>query len=137
MQNVKFVDARHIETLEQYGSALVASTASLKALELFHVVADNKGLFNEVEKITANNILAQLKHLFILYKNQMLNIKERSSFNEDDSIRAFRKEYPDVKIPRKKKNVKQPKEQQNGQSTPSDVERTSDGTDERVNDLNL
>lgn len=119
MQNVKLVDARNLETIEQYGAALLASMRSLEAIKGFHMVALKIGILDDKEIMEANNILAQIDHLWILYRKQVENVVERTNLNEDAAIKELERLYPDIKIPRKKKNLK---EKKNAKATPTNAE---------------
>jgi len=107
MKDFQAVDSEDVNTLEQYGAALLASIASLRTLENYQEVALSKGLLDEDEVECSKGIIWELKRLLGLYKTQVHNIKDRTKdFNEDEVIENFRRIMPGIEIPRKQKNVK-------------------------------
>lgn len=112
MKDAIFVSAENLTTLEQYGAALISSVISLKSLEGFHYAAFNKGLLDEDEAETGKTICWEIQRLLQLYKTQVENILDRTELNEEEIIQSLRDMVPNIKIPRKKKNVKkkEPKE---------------------------
>lgn len=127
MQKLQFFDAHLIETKEQYGSCLVMSVNSLKALKLIHDVAQRKGILDEQEAVTAFEIDGKINDLFALYKKQVENIEEDTQFNTDQCMKELYKVAPELKIPRKRRNAakdlkKQMKEEDVTVVSPSAIE---------------
>lgn len=110
MQDVRFVDPEKIETLEDYGAAIISGMVSLKSLARFHMIADEKGLFEEDEQETGKTICWEIQRLLMLYKTQLENIMERTPIDEAKVIESLRNMMPDLKIPRKRKYTKKKKE---------------------------
>lgn len=110
MKDIKFVNAEELSTLEEYGTALLSSLISLKTLEAFHIAAFNKGILDEDEAETGKTIVWEIHRLIALYKTQIENVLDRTELNQDDVIAGLKAMMPNVKIPRKKKNIKKPKE---------------------------
>lgn len=106
MKDVKFVSAEDLSSLEEYGASLISSMISLKTLESFHIAAFNKGLLDEDEAEIGKTICWEIQRLMSLYKTQVENVLDRTELNEDAVLDSLRKMIPDVKIPRKRKNVK-------------------------------
>lgn len=111
MKDIKFVNAEDLSTLEEYGTALLSSLISLKTLQAFHIAAFNKGLLDQDEAETGKTILWEIDRLIALYKTQIENILDRTELNQDDIIAGLKSMMPNVKIPRKKKNVKKEKKE--------------------------
>ncbi len=120
MKEIQFVNAEDLQTLEQYGASLLSSMISLRTLEGFHIAAFNKGLLDEDEAETGKTICWEVQRLMSLYKTQIENILDRTELKEQDVIDALRGMMPNVKIPRKRKNVKKVKE--NGKTSTKDVD---------------
>ncbi len=116
MKDIQFVNAEDLETLEQYGAALLSSMISLRTLESFHIAAFNKGLLDEDEAETGKTICWEIHRLMALYKTQIENILDRTELSEKEVIDSLRAMMPGVKIPRKRKNVK--KDKTNGEAIP-------------------
>lgn len=106
MENLVFVNAENISNLEEYGAALLSSLVSLKTLEAFHIAAFNKGLLDEDEAETGKTICWEIQRLICLYKTQIENVLDRTELKEEDILSSLRAMMPNVKIPRKKKDVK-------------------------------
>lgn len=106
MKEIKFVNAEDLNSLEDYGAALLSSLISLKTLEAFHIAAFNKGLLDEDEAETGKTICWEIHRLIALYKTQIENVLDRTELNEEDILQSLKGMMPDVKIPRKKKNIK-------------------------------
>lgn len=106
MKDMKFVNASEMETLEQYLASLLSSMISLKTLQQFHVIAEAKGLLEESEDVTGKTICVHIEQLLRLYRNQVDNILERTQIDEQTILDGLRAIMPEVKIPRKRKNVK-------------------------------
>lgn len=111
MKDVQFVNAEDLETLEQYGAALLSSIISLKTLESFHIAAFNKGILDEDEAETGKTIVWEIHRLLALYKTQLENIMDRTELDETMVIDSLRSMMPNIKIPRKRKYVKKVKEE--------------------------
>ncbi len=107
MKEIQFVDAKQLTTLEQYGAALLSSLISLKTLESFHIAAFNKGLLDEDEAETGKTICWEIQRLIALYKTQIENVLDRTQLKEEEIIESLRKMMPNVKIPRKRRIIKQ------------------------------
>ena len=111
MKDIQFVNAEDLETLEQYGAALLSSMISLRTLEGFHIAAFNKGLLDEDEAETGKTICWEIHRLMALYKTQIENILDRTELSEQEVIDSLRAMMPGVKIPRKRKNLKKVKDE--------------------------
>jgi hypothetical protein len=109
MKEVQFVNAEDLQTLEQYGAALLSSMISLRTLESFHIAAFNKGILDEDEAETGKTICWEIQRLMSLYKTQIENVLDRTALNEDQVLNSLRSMMPNVKIPRKRKNIKKEK----------------------------
>lgn len=103
MQNLNFVSADNLETLEQYAGALLSGICSLKTLESFHLSAYKKGILTEDENENSKSICWEIHRLLNLYQTQMQLILERTEIKEEDIIAAFKTQMPNVKLPRKRK----------------------------------
>jgi hypothetical protein len=110
VKEIQFVSAEEMQTLEHYGASLLSSMISLKTLESFHIAAFNKGLLDADEAETGKTICWEIQRLIMLYKTQIENVLDRTELKENEIIEALRKMMPNVKIPRKRKNVKKVKE---------------------------
>lgn len=106
MKEVKFVNAEDLSSLEEYGAALLSSLISLKTLEAFHIAAFNKGLLDEDEAETGKTICWEIQRLIMLYKTQIENVLDRTELSEDQVMTSLKAMMPDIKLPRKKKNIK-------------------------------
>lgn len=107
MKEIKFVNAEELKTIEDYATALLTGMASLRTLYAYHLCAFDKGLLqNEDEIKLAESIRFNIDTLLRLYKTQVENMLDRSEVTQDEIMNAFRSIMPDVKIPRKKKNIK-------------------------------
>lgn len=104
MKEIKFVDANQMNTLEEYGAALLSSIISLRTLEQFHVAAYKKGLLDEDEVECSKTICWEIRRLVLLYKQQIENIMERTPLNEKIVIHNLKAMIPNIKIPKKKKD---------------------------------
>lgn len=123
---VQFVNIKDMKTKEQYGSLLIASVESLKAIQLVHDEAEKKGILDEEEINTARQILNKIEDMYTLYRKQCCNIVEHTGFNEEECGRELRKINPDYKLPRKRKNAakdlkKQMKEEDVQAVSPSEI----------------
>jgi len=116
MKDVQFVSAEELTTLEHYGAALLSSMISLRTLEGFHIAAFNKGLLDDDEAETGKTICWEIQRLMALYKTQIENILDRTELSEEEVLQSLKAMMPNVKIPRKRKNVK--KEKKDGHATP-------------------
>jgi hypothetical protein len=106
MKNAQFVNADELETLEQYGAALLSSMISLRTLEQFHIAAFTKGLLEEDEEECSKTICWEIRRLLALYKQQVENIMGRTQLDETNVINSLRALMPAVKVPRKRKKIK-------------------------------
>jgi len=104
MNNIRFVSAENIKTLEEYGAALLSSMISLRTLESFHIAAFKAGILEEEEEETTKTICWELRRIMILYKTMIEGILERTELNENTILTSLQMLMPDVKKPRKKKN---------------------------------
>jgi len=103
MKEIKFVNAEDLNSLEDYGAALLSSLISLKTLEAFHIAAFNKGLLDEDEAETGKTICWEIQRLIALYKTQIENVLDRTDLSEEDVIKSLISIMPNIKMPRKKK----------------------------------
>lgn len=108
MKEIKFVNAEDLNSLEDYGAALLSSLISLKTLEAFHIVAFNKGLLDEDEAETGKTICWEIQRLIALYKTQIENVLDRTNLSEEEVLKSLKAIMPNVKIPRKKKKNARP-----------------------------
>lgn len=106
MKDIQFVNAEELTTLEQYGASLISAMISLKTLESFHLAAFKKGILDQDETETSTTICWEIQRLLSLYKKQIGNVLDRTELKEDDIIQNLRAMMPNVKIPRKRKNIK-------------------------------
>ena len=106
MKEIKFVNAQELATLEEYAAALLSSMISLMTLESFHVAAFNKGILDEDEQETGKTICWEIQRLMSLYKTQIENVLDRTEVKEEEILLSLKAMMPDIKIPRKRKNVK-------------------------------
>jgi len=104
MKEIKFVNAKDLTCLEEYGAALLSSMISLKTLESFHIAAFNKGLLDEDESETGKTICWEIQRLISLYKTQIENVLERTGLQEQDVLDALKAMMPNIKIRKTKKN---------------------------------
>ncbi len=110
MQEINFVKPeQEIQTLEDYLACLLTSSASLKTLGAYQVVACEKGLLEEDEIKTAEAIEANIKHLLTVYRAQVENVLERVETSEEEILLRVRKVMPNIEIPRKRKNTRKKK----------------------------
>jgi hypothetical protein len=115
MKDIQFVNAEDLESLEQYGAALISSVISLKTLESFHIAAFNKGLLDDDEAETGKTICWEIQRLLSLYKTQIENILDRTELNEEQVLKGLKSMMPNIKIPKKRKYTKKV---QDGQPSP-------------------
>lgn len=108
---MKFVSADELETLEQYGAAILSSMISLRTLEQFHISAFQKGILDTDEEECAKTICWELHRLMALYQKQVEHICDRTELDEKTVLDNLKALMPDVKIPRKRKPKK---EKENG-----------------------
>jgi len=106
MSQIRLVNARDLETLEDYATSLLTGVASLKTLELYHLIAFNKGILEEDEVKLSESIRHDLERLMNLYKTQMENILDRTNITQQDILNHFRQIMPEIEIPRKRKYTK-------------------------------
>jgi hypothetical protein len=104
MKEPQFVNAEQLETLEQYGAALLSSMISLRTLESFHIAAFTKGLLEEDEEETGKTMCWELRRLMALYKQQIENIMERCDLDEQKVMDSLKMLIPNTKLKRKKKD---------------------------------
>ncbi len=110
MKDAQFVSAKDMKTLEEYGAALISSMISLKTLESFHIVAFDKGLLDEDEAETGKTMCWEIQRLLSLYKTQIEHILDRTELDQDQVLSNLKSLMPNVKIPRKKKEIKKENE---------------------------
>lgn len=103
MSGLQVVDPSQLQTLEQYGAALLSSIASLKTLEGFHIAALRKGLLDEDEMETGKTICWEIHRLLALYKTQVENVLDRTALNEEQVLESLRQLMPKLKIPKSRK----------------------------------
>ena len=103
MKEPQFVNPEQLETLEQYGAALLSSMISLRTLEAFHIAAWKKGLLEEDEEETSKTICWEIRRLMSLYQTQLLNVMERAPFDQEELYQALQGLTPEQKLPRKRK----------------------------------
>jgi hypothetical protein len=106
MKDAQFVSAAELQTLEQYGAALLSSMISLRTLESFHIAAFSKGILDEDESETGKTICWEIQRLLALYKTQIENILDRTQLSEEEVLQSLKAMMPSVKIPRKRKHTK-------------------------------
>lgn len=104
--NIRLVNADEMETLEHYGASLLTSMLSLKTLERYQLIAFKKGILSDDEKECSKTICWEIQRLLGLYKSQMNYVLERTGLDEQQIIDGLKSTFPDVKIPRKKKETK-------------------------------
>jgi len=110
MKEVQFVNAEDLQSLEQYGAALISSMISLRTLESFHIAAFNKGLLDEDEAETGKTICWEIHRLIALYKTQVENVLDRTELKEEEVLKGLRAMMPNIKISTKKKKKEKKKE---------------------------
>ena len=110
MKEIQFVNAGELTSLEQYGAALLSSLISLKTLESFHIAAFNKGLLDDDESETGKTICWEIQRLIALYKTQIENVLDRTELKEEDILQSLKAMITNIKIPRKRKNIKKLKD---------------------------
>ncbi len=103
MENINFVTASKMQTIEDYGAALITGMISLKTLESFHFEAHKKGLLDEDEEETSKTICWEIQRLLALYQEQMKHVLDRSQVKQEDILAALKTLAPDIKLPRKRK----------------------------------
>lgn len=103
MKEIKFVNAKDVKTIEEYGASLLTSLISLKTLELYQVEAFKKGILDQDETETSKSICWEIQRLISLYKAQIQHVLDRTEIKEDEILTYLKQQMPDVKIPRKKK----------------------------------
>ncbi len=103
MTEFNFVNAIDLNSVEDYGAALLVGIASLKTLEAYHTEAFKKGLFDSVEEETSKTIIWEIQRLIALYKTQLQKVIEKTGFDEQEAINKFRRIMPKIPIPKKKK----------------------------------
>lgn len=103
MKEPQFVVAEQLETLEQYGAALLSSMISIRTLESFHIAAFTKGLLEEDEEETGKTICWELRRVMSLYKQQMEAIMERCEIDEKKVLDSLKMLMPDTKLKKRKK----------------------------------
>lgn len=113
MKDMKFVNASELETLEEYGAALLSSMISLRTLKQFHISAFQKGLLDTDEEECGKTLCWEIDRLLLLYKKQIENICERTELDEKTVLDSLKALMPEIKIPRKRK-TKPKKEKPNG-----------------------
>lgn len=96
MKEPQFVNPEQLETLEQYGAALLSSMISLRTLESFHIAAWSKGLLEEDEEETSKTICWEIRRLVALYKQQLENVMERAPIDEKQVMEALRQMMPET-----------------------------------------
>lgn len=106
MKEIKFVNAEDLNTIEDYTTSLLTGATSLRTLLAYHLRASDKGILKEDEIKLVEIIKVSIANLLTLYQTQLDNMTDRSDLNQDAVIEAFRATLPNVKIPRKRKNVK-------------------------------
>ena len=106
MDEIKQVKLKEMKTLDDYLTCLITSSASLKTLGGYQALACEKGFLEEDEFKAADAILANITHLLNIYKSQVDNIRERVDVSEDEIMNRVHQVMPELKIPRKRKNVR-------------------------------
>lgn len=94
MKEPQFVNPDQLETLEQYGAALLSSMISLRTLEAFHIAAWKKGLLDEDEEETSKTICWEIRRLIALYRQQFEDVVGRAPIDEKQVMEALRKMMP-------------------------------------------
>jgi hypothetical protein len=89
MQEVSFVNAKSLKTLEHYAAALLSGMISLGTLELFHQQALKKGILDEDEQETAKTICWELQRLLALYRTQINHVLERTELDEKTVLNSL------------------------------------------------
>ncbi len=106
MKEIKQVKLTDMKSLDDYLTCLITSSASLKTLGAYQALACEKGFLEEDEFKVSNAILVNITHLLNIYKSQVDNIRERVDVSEDEIMNRVRQVMPDIKIPQKRKNLK-------------------------------
>ena len=127
MKEIKFVNAEDLESLEQYGAALLSSLISLRTLEGFHLAAFSKGLLDEDEEETGKTICWEIQRLISLYKTQIENVLDRTELNEEDILKNLKSMMPDIKLPKKRKTIKKKKDIKESKDEIRDISKGIDG----------
>lgn len=107
MKDLQFVNAKDLETLEQYASTLLVSISSLKTLEAFHVQAFKKGILDEDESEIGKTICWEVQRLILLYQTQIKHVLERTSIDEKLILENFKKMMPGFALPKRKRKTKE------------------------------
>lgn len=121
MVQIRLVDAKDLETLEDYATSLLTGVASLKTLECYHLHAFNKGILEEDEIKLCESIRHDLERLMRLYITQMENILDRTNITQEDILNELRKIMPEIPIPRKRKYQKKKKDAEKKLVKPADL----------------
>ncbi len=127
MQKFDFLNAYEISNLEEYGYSLFAAVKSLQSIQLVHDEVKKKGIIDEQESLTALEIDGKIGDLITLHQKQLENLKDNVDFNEEECLKLLHKMYPELKVPRKRKNAakdlkKQMKEEDVPVVSPSAIE---------------
>jgi hypothetical protein len=109
MDDIKQVKLKDMKTLDDYLTCLITSSASLKTLGAYQALACEKGILEDDEFKAAEAILANITHLLSIYNSQVNNIRERINVSEDEIMNRVRQVMPELKIPRKRANVRKKK----------------------------
>lgn len=97
MNDLQFLDAEKIHSLEQYAASLLTSMISLRSLEQYHIVAMSRGLLDEDESETCKTICWELRRLMNLYLKQFEDISDRAPIDEEKVMKKLQSIMPDVK----------------------------------------
>ncbi len=84
--SLTYVDPQQLETLEQYGVALVVGMATIRTLEQFHIRGYKLGLYAGDEQEVSKTICWELRRLMQLYKQQFEHVAARCELDPQEIL---------------------------------------------------
>ncbi len=108
IDNVRFVSAEQMKTIEDYAASLLSGIISLQTLASFHLQAESKGLLQSDESEACKTMIWEIRRLINIYLTQMKSILERTELTQEDLVKSLELMVPEMK----KKRGRTPKDEQ-------------------------
>lgn len=102
IEEIRFVSAGELKTIEDYAAALLSGMISLKTLASFHLHAESKGLLETDEVETAKTIIWEIRRLINIYKTQVDSVLERTEVTHEQIMKSLASMIPQIKKKRGK-----------------------------------
>jgi hypothetical protein len=97
IENVRFVSADKLKTIEDYAASLLSGMISLKTLAGFHLHAESKGLLESDEIETSKTMIWEIRRLLNIYKTQLDSVLERTELTSEAIMKSLEAIVPKAK----------------------------------------